>query len=50
MSKPPRESLVQYQQPIESLLSDSHAEKARKHTGYDSRLAIDGAIFIIQNC
>ena len=47
MNKPPRESLVQYQQPVESILSESHAEKNRKPTGYDSRLAIDGSLTLI---
>ena len=39
MSKP-KETLVQYQPPIETSLQDSNA-KSHKPSNYDSRLAID---------
>ncbi len=43
MSKP-RESLVQYQPPIETILAESNVEDKKKPTAFDSRLAIDGKI------
>ncbi len=41
MNLVPRETLVQYQQAIESILSESKAEGKNKFSNYDSRLAID---------
>ena len=45
MSKP-RESLVQYQQPIETILTESKVDDRPKPTGFDSRLAIDGTTLL----
>jgi hypothetical protein len=41
MSKP-RESLVQYQPAIETILTESKIDEKSKTNAYDSRLAIDG--------
>lgn len=40
MDKIPRETLVQYQQAIETILAESNIAK-NKSSNYDSRLAID---------
>lgn len=49
MNLVPRETLVQYQQAIESILSESKAEGKNKLSNYDSRLAIDCKMTIIKN-
>ena len=49
MEQIPRETLVQYQQAIETILSESNVQDKPKLTNYDSRLAIDCKSFLIQN-